>query len=362
MSRVCASVLVRNGRDVVEPCLESLLRQKLPGGSVEIVALDNGSEDGSGAFLRKLQKRWPRLIVKSSPANMGFAPGHNAVLKENAQRYDYFLLVNQDARLEGEDCLARLVEAARKLGDEALIQPLVLDLSGRPVSAGLELAYTGAAAPTLEPVQSGGSAPVEIAAVHAVVLLISRRALDKVGFLEDSYFAYHEDVEYSLRARLHGVRSWCVPSARAFHDQLPERFRKNFFAQYLMERNRYRYLLSYFSWPLLLALLPALLVQEAAMLAWFGLCGNLAGKSRGWKETALDWDRIMALRRAGRELLRVSAFRRDFYLAHGSGVGARRILADPGYPLWAKAGTLLVSGFLRLYGGVYKLLVLAACR
>jgi len=362
--RVCISVLVYQGRAVIERCLESLARQSFPEGAIDIHVLDNGSPDGSWEFLNELQlrHRWPNVALRSNPANVGFAAGHNSVLKSTAGRYDYFILVNQDTCCADAETVAGLVRASRGLHDEALVQPLVKDFHGRPVSSGLAVTYTGNASPTLQPLPGRPGGPVPIDAAHAVFLLMSRRTLETVGFLEESYFAYHEDVEYAMRARLSGIGSWCVPDIEVFHEQSPERFRKNKSAQYLMERNRYRYLLSYFRWPILLALLPALVAQEAAFLAWLWLCGNGAAKWRAYKDTFSDWPQIRALRMSAQKRLARSAFRRKFYLSHRAGIGVKKVLGDPAYPLPAKAGAILLEAFHRLYYVVYRLVIWAEGR
>ena len=58
---------------------------------------------------------------------------------------------------------------------------------------------------------------VETDRACGAAMLIPRQALDAVGLLEDALFAYHEDTEWSLRARAAGLPIRVEPSARVRH-------------------------------------------------------------------------------------------------------------------------------------------------
>lgn len=362
--KVRVTVLCRDGAGRIEDCLDGLSRQILPDGSIEIRVLDNGSRDGSADLLERLaaQGRWPTADFTRSERNLGFSAGHNALL-EAPGGWDYAVLANQDIRLPRPDAIARLIAASRGLGDRALIQPLIRDFSGRSASAGLTVAYTGSAAPSPGiPVLGPGAAAAPVDAVHGAFLLFSRGVFDEVGRLEELYFAYHEDVEYSMRARLRGIGSYCAPQAEIEHDQPLGGFRADKTGQYLMERNRWYYLLSYFSWPLLAALLPALLVQEAAMLYYFWENGAIAGKWRGYREVASHWGDLMRLRAAARARLAASTRREEFYLAHRPHIDASRLLDDPESSTAARIGVRALGIFHGGYYWIYRLCLALGAR
>jgi GT2 family glycosyltransferase len=295
--KICLSVLAYNGQPYLRRCLESLARQRVEGGEILIRVLDNASTDGSWELLQSLRERLPNLIIERSPRNLGFSAGHNAALR--AGGYDYIGLVNQDCWLEDERAVARLVEASRALNDQVILQPLIRDSERKRAWAGLSVSYTGVALP--RPYCGEQIEPFEVPAIHAVLMFTSKTVIEKVGWLEESYFAYHEDLEYSMRAKLLGVGCWCVPASEALHEQEPEKFQANRTGRRLMERNRWRYLASYFSWPLLIALSPALIMQEIGMLAFFAACGDWTGKWLAWGENLLGFREVLALRRACRQ-------------------------------------------------------------
>ena len=53
--------------------------------------------------------------------------------------------------------------------------------------------------------------------VSGCVLLLARPALEDVGFLDERFFAYHEDVDWCTTARARGYRVLFAPAARVVH-------------------------------------------------------------------------------------------------------------------------------------------------
>ena len=92
-----ASIVIPNwnGRDLLEKYLPSVIAsiQDHPGS--EIVVVDNGSEDGSAAFMRE---RFPEVTVVALPNNLGFGGGSNAGFR--AAKNDIVVLLNSDMRVE----------------------------------------------------------------------------------------------------------------------------------------------------------------------------------------------------------------------------------------------------------------------
>jgi len=84
-----------NGRDLLEKYLPSVIAaaERVPGS--EIIVVDNGSADGSAAFIRE---RFPQVRVVALETNLGFGGGSNAGFK--AARHDVVVLLNSDMRVE----------------------------------------------------------------------------------------------------------------------------------------------------------------------------------------------------------------------------------------------------------------------
>src|SRR5215467_1114173 len=106
---VAAVVLAWNLRDETAACGESLRAQGYE--RLRLLFVDNGSTDGSPAFLRE---RFPDATVLALPENVGIASGYNAGLERAlAENADYALVLNNDT-LFAPGMLRALVEAAER--------------------------------------------------------------------------------------------------------------------------------------------------------------------------------------------------------------------------------------------------------
>src|SRR5262245_31419228 len=103
---VSVIVPVYNTRAYLGRCLNSLLRQTIGADRLEIVAVDDGSTDGSGAELDRYARRHPNTIKVIHQANSGGPAGPcNRALDVATGRYVFF--VGADDWL-GPDALRRL--------------------------------------------------------------------------------------------------------------------------------------------------------------------------------------------------------------------------------------------------------------
>jgi len=102
----CASVVIPNwnGRDLLEKYLPPLIRAMQGHPDNEIIVVDNGSTDGSAAFVRE---RFPEARLLALPRNLGFGGGSNAGFR--AAKNDIVVLLNSDMRV-AEDFLAPLLK------------------------------------------------------------------------------------------------------------------------------------------------------------------------------------------------------------------------------------------------------------
>lgn len=102
----CASIIIVNwnGRDLLERCLPSVVDAvQHAGGQHELIVIDNGSSDGSVAYLRAA---FPAVKVIALADNQGFSRGNNAAVA--AAAHDIVVLLNNDMRVD-RDFLAPLL-------------------------------------------------------------------------------------------------------------------------------------------------------------------------------------------------------------------------------------------------------------
>ena len=104
-----ASVVIPNwnGKDLLEKYLPSIVTALAGNPENEIVVVDNGSTDGSAAFVRE---RFPQVNLMALDRNLGFGGGSNAGFR--AAENDIVVLLNSDMRV-APDFLAPLLEGFR---------------------------------------------------------------------------------------------------------------------------------------------------------------------------------------------------------------------------------------------------------
>jgi hypothetical protein len=272
---VDAVVVNYDGGDSLFAAIASLERQEEV--NLSVVVVDNAS---APAERERLAREAGRARVIPFSRNLGFAGAANEGIART--RAPFVLLLNNDATI-APDYAARL--AARLLMDERLAaaQGLVLTPDGERVdTAGIVWTDRGEAVPALSGT-SPSAAPeraFEVAGVSATAALYRREALESVGpagqVFDDSFFAYYEDADLSLRLSRAGWRFACDPSARARHEGSRTGGRTPFRRALWTARNRWRTLFRNFEPRRIRASLGALLRADLAH-----------ARSLGWKGAAL---------------------------------------------------------------------------
>ena len=206
-----------NTLDFLPGCLESLGHQGI---ELEILVVNNGSTDGSLEYLER--KGVPHVAL---PRNIGFAAAINlAVARTEAPAV---LVLNADTVLE-PGCVATLLAV---LGDDSRlggVQPRILQMErgekgstadARLYSAGQALTRDGRAYERgMGETQAPWSAERrEVFGVCGATCLLRRQAFEAVGGYDETYFAFYEDVNLNVRARIDGWRFEYVPEAVAWH-------------------------------------------------------------------------------------------------------------------------------------------------
>jgi GT2 family glycosyltransferase len=209
-----ASVVVPNwnGRAWLEGCLSSLAAQTvLP---LEVIVVDNGSTDGSVAYLRAAH---PGVHVLALGRNTGFAHAANQGVR--SARGQFVALVNTDVVLSS-DWLARVSETLRRHPDAAAVACKILALGDhrRVYDAGDVLRRDGACEQRGRFGVDRGqwNQPGEVFGACAAAALYRRAAVLSVDGFDERFFAYLEDVDLALRLRLAGWRCRYEPAV-AYH-------------------------------------------------------------------------------------------------------------------------------------------------
>jgi len=320
--KVSVIIVNWNGKSLLEECLDSLAAQTANG--IETILVDNGSQDGSAEYV---QARYPAVRLVSLPENLGFAGGNNAGIR--VARGDYIALLNNDTKTDPawlENLLSVAESSPRSTGMWAS-KILSYDNPGIFDNVGL-LLYPdglGRGRGRLEKDQGQYDQPGEAFFPSGCAGLYRREMLTEIGLFDEEFFAYADDVDIGLRARLAGWSCRYVPSAKVYHKYSASSAAYSPFKAFLVERNRIWVLLKYF--PLELILLSPVLTFVRLLVHLFGAVtgkgasGKFSEQHSVFKALAILlkawWAAIAALphiitqRRAAAQLRRLS--RLDFY-------------------------------------------------
>ena len=217
MNRVAVVVLNYKGIDDTVNCIASLAKQSLP--DFTIVAVENGSHDGSAERFKELQRQYGnKLQTLFNDTNLGFTGGVNTGIRWAIDRdFDYVALFNNDA-LADKEWLKTLLTSAQK-HKTGITTGLLLLEDGKTIdSTGDWFSKWGLPFPRNrhDPVSStpkGGN----VFGATGGATLFSVPMLREIGLFDEDLFAYYEDVDISFRAQLAGWNVYFEPSAIAYH-------------------------------------------------------------------------------------------------------------------------------------------------
>lgn len=217
--RVSIVILNWNSYQVTLDCLLSL--RKMDYRNFEVVLVDNGSVDGSPA---KLQENVPEIRLIRNAANLGFAGGCNVGMRDALHRgADYILLLNNDT-IVAPDFLSQLVRVAESDEKIGAVSPKVLffDHPDRLNYAGGEhtLWRLFPKALGLRQFDDGRYDKLrEVSFLTGCALLIKAGVVRKIGVMEEIYFHFYEDIEWSQRTVQAGFKALYVPAAKIWHKE-----------------------------------------------------------------------------------------------------------------------------------------------
>ncbi|WP_158855809.1 glycosyltransferase family 2 protein [Lunatibacter salilacus] len=215
-----AVILVNwNGYAFTSQCIKSL--EAVTYTNFHAIVVDNGSTDDS---LSRLEEEYTYPIYLKSPENLGFAEGNNLGIRYALEKgYDFILLLNNDTEVE-PDFLSHLVDYMVEHPDKNLgvVQPLIMFNHDRKTiwSAGGKFHKASGNSQTL----MGGKTNVDLSISYPIdwvtgcCMLLTASCIRETGLLNASYFAYFEDVDWSLRIRSLGYSLYLIPKAKVYHE------------------------------------------------------------------------------------------------------------------------------------------------
>ncbi len=299
-----------NRKDLLRACLLSLRRQT--GASFETIVVDNGSTDGSADVA---ETEFGARVIRNAQ-NRGFCAANNQGIA--VAQGEYIALLNNDA--EAEPGWLAALQAACSRGPDvgmAASKVLVWEEPGRIDKVGHLIFPDGQN-------RGRGSGELdrgqfdreeEVLWPDGSAAMYRKTMLDQIGGFDEDFFAYGDDAELGLRARIAGWRCIYTPLAVVRHHRGSTLGKGSAQRLQLIERNRVLLALKLFPWSLLWLNPVYFLARLAAGVLLAGRGAGDTAHFAGWSGKfamagALIRGDIAALRMAPRILRKRDAMRR----------------------------------------------------
>jgi GT2 family glycosyltransferase len=227
MPELSICIVTLNTRQCLRDCLESIAAHpaSLP---TEIIVVDNNSTDGTQEMLGQ---EYPHVLLIQNKKNEGFSQPANQAMRAAVGRY--FLLLNPDT-LVLADALDRLVAFLDEHPAVGIVGPKVLNRDGtlqkacrrgvsRPWATlsyflGLSRIFPRSkfcGRYLLNYKDENETHPVD--GVSGSCMLIRREVVEKIGYMDERFFAYQEDADFCFQAQRAGWQIYYHPAAQIIH-------------------------------------------------------------------------------------------------------------------------------------------------
>ncbi len=258
-------IVNRNTRDLLLSCISSIY-STVSSLSFEIFVVDNGSSDRS---LEGVREAFPEVCCIENDRNIGFARANNQAILQASGRY--IVLLNTDAVLTSS-AIATITSFMDNNRDVAICGGQLLNSDG-------SLQNSIANYPTLAtellsksllrrmfPKRYPGKEvifekPVEVETIIGACMVVSKKAIDQAGILDEAFFFFFEETDWCLSMKKSGWRVFFHPEARIYHLQGQTAKKVNVAARVEYWRSRYTYFRKHHSMATRLLLATGLMVR-----------------------------------------------------------------------------------------------------
>ncbi len=221
-----------NTKDFLKKCLESLY-SSIAGSSllVEIIIVDNGSTDGSLQFINSLKEKDLNLKIIDNKSNLGFAKANNLAIKKSSGRYVLFLNPDTIVQKETLKIMIEFMDKNPKVGastcrveltdgrlDQACHRGFPTVWNSFCYFSGLEKIFPKSKifagySLTYLPLDKTH----EIDAGCGAFLIVRQPVGETIGWFDEDYFWYGEDLDFCYRLKQKGWQVMFVPTTKIIH-------------------------------------------------------------------------------------------------------------------------------------------------
>lgn len=228
MNKIAVIILNYNGLKNTIDCINSVKQLKKTNFLLEIVVIDNNSHDGPIKELKIIKD----ITFIDSNKNLGYSGGNNLGIKFALKKgFQYFLILNNDTIVD-ENLIVNLLKNSASAD---IIAPKIYFTPGnefhkekyKKSDLGKVIWYAGGkidwnniigchiGVDEVDIGQFATSKSIDFAT--GACMFIKKEVFDKIGYFDEKYFLYLEDMDFCVRAKKAGFKIMFDPSAILWH-------------------------------------------------------------------------------------------------------------------------------------------------
>ena len=230
MNKVSVTVIIvtYNAEDYIDSCVSSLLMQEYT--NFNILIIDNNSSDKTRNVIRKYIRVREKIVLIENQGNFGFSKACNIGIKYALGNLasDFVLLLNQDTIVQ-KNLLKDLLSWHERKGTGAYCPKILIRKNSKIWWIGTKFFSIGdllknpklSVSYHIDKEQEDNfffEKPLEREAITGCALFLPRKLIEDVGFFDERFFMYGEDLDYSLRSKAKGYKLFIIPGTVVYHD------------------------------------------------------------------------------------------------------------------------------------------------
>lgn len=234
------SIVSYNTKDLLNACLNSVYENS-GGINFEVIVVDNNSGDGSAEMV---EKEFPQVKSIRNRENVGFARANNQAIRQSKGRY--ILLLNSDTVVIS-DALSKMINfmdshpqagvvGGKMVRSDLTAQPSIrtyLDLKALFISffslknlvpskyrrfvVRLLGPFLGKTVRSYLDCYRNEKNPTLVDDVPGACFCVRQKVVEEVGLLDENFFMYYEDTDWSIRIKKKGWKLYILPEALIIH-------------------------------------------------------------------------------------------------------------------------------------------------
>ncbi len=217
-----------NTLSFIKKCIDAVIDSNFKNLTYEIIVVDNASSDNS---VKVLKKQFPNIAVIANKENLGFAKANNIGVKKAKGKFLLFL--NPDIEVQN-NTIGEIYKFTTEYKDAGAATCKIILPNGNIDDASHRgfptpwnsLSYFSGLSRVFSKskIFSGYSMTyLDLSKTHEIdvcagaFMMVPRKAGDEIGWWDEDYFFYGEDIEFCLRLKEKGYKVYYVPRVFALH-------------------------------------------------------------------------------------------------------------------------------------------------